>query len=49
MTQANTNATWQARKENAIARGEGNLAALYVDRAQGAEIWDVEGLSLIHI
>ena len=33
----------QARKEDAIARGEGNLVALYVDRAQGAEIWDVEG------
>ena len=43
MTQPNTNAAWQARKSDAIARGEGNLAALYVDRADGAEIWDVEG------
>ena len=43
MKQPNTNAAWQARKSDAIARGEGNLAALYVDRADGAEIWDVEG------
>ena len=43
MTQPNTNAAWQARKSDAIARGEGNLAALYVDRADGAEIWDIEG------
>jgi len=43
MTQANTNTAWQARKDAAIARGEGNLAALYVDRAEGSEIWDVEG------
>jgi len=38
-----TNAEWQARKEAAIARGEGNLAALYVERAENAEMWDVEG------
>ena len=41
MTTENTNAAWQLRKNAAMARGEGNLAALYVDRAQG--------LSLIHI
>ena len=38
-----TNADWQVRKNAAIARGEGNLAAVYVDRAKNAEMWDVEG------
>ncbi len=40
---ANTNAAWQARKNASMARGEGNLAALYVERASGSEVWDVEG------
>ena len=38
-----TNAEWQARKEAAIARGQGNLATVYIDRALDAEMWDVEG------
>ncbi|WP_163933068.1 4-aminobutyrate--2-oxoglutarate transaminase [Paraferrimonas sp. SM1919] len=38
-----TNAQLQARKEQAIARGQGNLAPVYVDRAKNAELWDVEG------
>lgn len=38
-----TNAEWQERKENAIARGQGNLAPIYIDRAVNAELWDVEG------
>ena len=38
-----TNALWQARKDAAIARGEGNIAPLYVERAQGSEVWDCEG------
>ncbi|MEC8081861.1 MAG: 4-aminobutyrate--2-oxoglutarate transaminase [Pseudomonadota bacterium] len=37
------NASLQERKVNAIARGQGNMAPVYVDRAQNAEIWDVEG------
>lgn len=37
------NANLQARKENAMARGQGNMAAVYVDRALNAEVWDVEG------
>jgi 4-aminobutyrate aminotransferase/(S)-3-amino-2-methylpropionate transaminase len=37
------NADLQKRKEVAIARGQGNMAAVYVDRALNAEIWDVEG------
>lgn len=38
-----SNAEWQVRKEAAMARGEGNMVALYVERAKGSEIWDVEG------
>ena len=38
-----TNAEWQARKEAAIARGQGNIAPVYIDRAKNAEMWDVEG------
>ncbi|GLQ22431.1 4-aminobutyrate transaminase [Algimonas ampicilliniresistens] len=38
-----TNAEWQARKIAAIARGEGNLAPVYIERAENAEMWDVEG------
>ncbi|SBT17775.1 5-aminovalerate aminotransferase DavT [Marinomonas gallaica] len=38
-----TNASLQERKVNAIARGQGNMAPVYVDRALNAEIWDVEG------
>lgn len=37
------NAEWQARKNAAMARGEGNVAPVFVDRAQGSELWDVEG------
>jgi len=42
-TAALSNDEWQRRKDNAIARGEGNLAAVYVERARNAEVWDVEG------
>ncbi len=38
-----TNTEWQTRKENAIARGQGNLAPIYIERALNAELWDVEG------
>ncbi|MDH3282340.1 MAG: 4-aminobutyrate--2-oxoglutarate transaminase [Gammaproteobacteria bacterium] len=38
-----TNAELQARKDAAVARGMGNLASVYVDHAENAEIWDVEG------
>ena len=40
---APTNADWQARKTAAIARGQGNMAAVYIERAVNAELWDVEG------
>jgi 4-aminobutyrate aminotransferase/(S)-3-amino-2-methylpropionate transaminase len=38
-----TNDAWQRRKEAAFARGQGNAAPVYVQRAENAEIWDVEG------
>ena len=37
-----TNQTIQERKNKVIARGEGNLAPVYVKRALNAELWDVE-------
>jgi 4-aminobutyrate aminotransferase / (S)-3-amino-2-methylpropionate transaminase / 5-aminovalerate transaminase len=37
------NAAWQDRKDAAIARGEGNLAPIFIDRAEGSQMWDVEG------
>ena len=38
-----TNAEWQVRKEQAMARGQGNMAPIYIERAENAEMWDVEG------
>lgn len=38
-----TNASLQERKEKVIATGQGNLAPVYVERAENAEMWDVEG------
>ncbi len=43
MTKSNTNAAWQSRKNASMARGEGNLASLFVERALNSEVWDVEG------
>lgn len=37
------NAELQARKVQAIARGQGNAYPVYVERAANAELWDVEG------
>jgi len=33
----------QARKDKVIARGLGNMLPVYIDRADNAELWDVEG------
>jgi len=33
----------QARKAEVIARGQGNMYPVYVERALNAEVWDVEG------
>jgi len=37
------NSEWQERKVAAIARGQGNIAPVYVERAKNAELWDIEG------
>ena len=42
-----SNATLQQRKEIAVARGQGNLAQVYMHRARNAEMWDVEGKRFI--
>jgi 4-aminobutyrate aminotransferase/(S)-3-amino-2-methylpropionate transaminase len=38
-----SNHDWQTRKEDAVARGQGNIAPVYIERALGSELWDVEG------
>lgn len=38
-----TNAQAQARKNENIARGVGVMTQIYAERAENAEIWDVEG------
>lgn len=38
-----TNAEWQERKNAAVARGQGNIAPVFIDHAVNAEMWDVEG------
>ena len=37
------NVTVQLRKDDAIARGVGMMTQIYAQRAENAEIWDVEG------
>ncbi|MCL1092830.1 4-aminobutyrate--2-oxoglutarate transaminase [Shewanella kaireitica] len=38
-----TNISLQERKVKVIARGQGNVYPVYVDRAENAELWDVDG------
>lgn len=38
-----TNKDLLARRNAAVARGVGNMHNLYADRAENAEVWDVEG------
>jgi len=38
-----TNQELQARREKAVARGAANITQLFAERAQNAEVWDVEG------
>jgi 4-aminobutyrate aminotransferase/(S)-3-amino-2-methylpropionate transaminase len=37
------NSELQSRKTQVIARGQGNMYPVYVERAENSEIWDVEG------
>ncbi|MES2049479.1 MAG: 4-aminobutyrate--2-oxoglutarate transaminase [Pseudomonadota bacterium] len=39
----NTNLDWQTRKNQATPRGVGVMCNFYADRAENAELWDVEG------
>ncbi|MCZ6668683.1 MAG: aminotransferase class III-fold pyridoxal phosphate-dependent enzyme, partial [Gammaproteobacteria bacterium] len=41
-TKGLSNSEWQERKNNAVARAQGNIAPVFVERALGSEIWDVE-------
>lgn len=38
-----TNQQLQQRKQAVMARGQGNLYPVYVEKAKNAELWDVEG------
>ncbi len=38
-----TNVQIQQRKQQVIARGQGNLAPVYIEKAKNSELWDVEG------
>ncbi|MFV0248397.1 MAG: 4-aminobutyrate--2-oxoglutarate transaminase [Tenacibaculum sp.] len=38
-----TNQELQKRKERAIAKGQGNLNSIFIDKAKNAELWDIEG------
>ena len=40
---APTNADWLQRRQAAVARGIGHVTGVFTDRAQNAEMWDVEG------
>jgi 4-aminobutyrate aminotransferase/4-aminobutyrate aminotransferase/(S)-3-amino-2-methylpropionate transaminase len=40
---ANTNAALMQRRHQSVARAVGNAHAIFVERAENAELWDVEG------
>ncbi len=42
-----TNAELAKRRDDAIARGVGMVTQIYADRAENAEVWDVEGTRYI--
>jgi 4-aminobutyrate aminotransferase/(S)-3-amino-2-methylpropionate transaminase len=43
------NKSLQERKDRAIARGQGTLTSVYIERARNAELWDVEGKRYIDL
>jgi 4-aminobutyrate aminotransferase/(S)-3-amino-2-methylpropionate transaminase len=43
------NLSLQDRKDNAFARGQDTLTSVYIERAQNAEVWDVEGKRYIDL
>lgn len=38
-----SNQSWQERKQQVIASGMGNLSPIYVEKAENAYVWDIEG------
>lgn len=40
---ATTNSQWMQRRRDAVPRGVGQAHALFAERAENAELWDVEG------
>ena len=42
-SEQHSNQAWQARREAAVVQGVGTLLPVFIDRAQNAELWDVEG------
>lgn len=40
---AGSNAQWQKRREDAVVRGVSTLLPRFIDRAENAQMWDVEG------
>ncbi len=40
---AMTNSRWMQRRRDAVSRGVGQAHALFAERAENAELWDVEG------
>lgn len=43
------NKSLQARKDSAIARGQGTLTSAFIEKALNAELWDVEGKRYIDL
>ena len=43
MTEPSSNAAWQARRHASVARGIGHLTGVFTERAENAELWDIEG------
>ncbi len=38
-----SNSQWQQRKDQAFARGMGNMLPVFIERARNAELWDADG------
>lgn len=38
-----TNAQWLARREKAVPRGVAHACPIFAQRAENAEVWDIEG------
>ena len=43
MTDFTSNAAWLARRNASVARGIGHVTGVFTERAENAELWDIEG------